>query len=325
MKFLPSLKSAKSLALVAATIATAIASSIAPSQAEQPTMIVRQSGHLQEYVYFPQANRYFGLPSHCTAVRELFSGAQTRVEGFLPLPGNMGTFLCNSELQGFTSPAFGSNAGVILLGGDPYYVKSDAFFKAMKITPMKLSEQEGKDFISRSPRFNKSFVLETRIAPPAPPAPAPLPPLRLPSIVALPPDMIATYPGRAELAVFVNSSESFPLGCPAVRNLWRGVKRIQVTADEHDRLLSFKPTRYGQTTKGGDLYCNSPDQIQGYISLAFKGTPYVGAVVVNGKTFMVNSPEFFGAMSIKPIVLDEKQVRDFLNNSKFGFTSLIKS
>jgi hypothetical protein len=43
---------------------------------------------------------------------------------------------------------------------------------------------------------------------------------------------------------------------------------------------------------------------------------------VNGKTFMLNSPEFFGAMKIKPIVLDEKQVRDFLNNSKFGFTSL---
>jgi Protein of unknown function (DUF3455) len=41
MKFLLSLKSAKSLTLVAATIATAIASSVTPSQASQPTSIIQ--------------------------------------------------------------------------------------------------------------------------------------------------------------------------------------------------------------------------------------------------------------------------------------------
>jgi hypothetical protein len=346
MKFRPSLKSAKSLALAAVTIATAIASSAAPSLAHQPTRFISTPGK-PDLVIYDSTKQSFALG--CKALSNLFqlptqqvtaAEYQQSVDRF-----EVGNLPCNDPNL-VKAATFLSGDGVItiqltrnLFGGTTtrqssfFVLAPSQFFGAMGITPTQLNEQQG---INLSLGNNIPFD-NTRIEaglqnlakptpkPPVTPAPAPLPPLRLPSIVALPPSMIATYPGRAELAVFVNSSESFPLGCPAVRDLWRGVKRIQVTADEHDRLLSFKPTRYGQTQKGGDLYCNSPDQIQGYISPAFKGTPYVGAVVVNGKTFMVNSPEFFGAMSIKPIVLDEKQVRDFLNNSKFGFTSLIKS
>lgn len=58
MKFIPSFKSAKSLALAAATIATAIAGIVAPSQAEQPTQIVRINPPRRTWISSP-ASKFF--------------------------------------------------------------------------------------------------------------------------------------------------------------------------------------------------------------------------------------------------------------------------
>jgi hypothetical protein len=183
MELLPSLKSAKAIALAAATIATAIASSVAPSQAEQPAAFFRpQFTPNTSHYYFEKSNTTFTIGDNCNEVMKLFSGTPfRRVEIFSSTPGRpSGSLLCNSQLPGFTSPAFGSNAGAIVIGNDAFFIKSDAFFKAMKIKPTNLTVQQGKDFIDRHPRINNNVVLETRIAPPVPPV-VPAPPVTPPA------------------------------------------------------------------------------------------------------------------------------------------------
>jgi hypothetical protein len=70
MKFRPSIESAKSLCLGAITLATAIAVNAAPSQAAQPTRIVRISGQ-PPLVIFDNDSVSFTIG--CQPVRDLWS------------------------------------------------------------------------------------------------------------------------------------------------------------------------------------------------------------------------------------------------------------
>ena len=323
LKFSP--KSAKVSILAAMTIATSIASTITPSLAEQPSSFLRPSSAPNtSYFFFGKSNVAFTVRDNCNEVSKLFGNTpfQSSQPFLLPPGRQVGELTCNGQVPGYTSPAFGSNAGVIQVLGDSYFIKSNAFFKAMKITPTKLTEQQGKDFIAQNPRINTNLVLEE--GPPPPPAPPALPPARLPMVLPVPPDRIISYPGLPDLAIFNNSSESFPIGCPAVRNLWSGIRTERATAQEHQNMLTYRPTKFGHTTRAGDLYCNSPTQIQGYVSPVFNQHPfkYAGAILVNGKTYMIDNYRFFQAMGITPVKLDDKQVREFLNKSTFGATNL---
>lgn len=167
MKFLTSFKSAKSLALAAATIATEIASSVAPSQAEQPNFIITATGKPQVIQFERNSYDRENYTIGCQALRNLWSGIQTKNIGIPAIYDRMTSRLrhldCNAPnlVQGYTSSAFGSNAGVIVARGNPLYIKSTEFFTAMGITPKSLTEQEGKDFMAQNSRaLNNSAVLE---------------------------------------------------------------------------------------------------------------------------------------------------------------------
>jgi hypothetical protein len=306
MKFLPSLKSAKSLALVAATIATAIASAIAPSQAEQPSAFFRpNSAPNTSYFFFGKSNTAFTVRDSCNEIQKLFGNTPSRkIDLFENLPGRLlGNLGCNSEVPGFTSPAFGSNAGVIQVNGDVFFIKSDAFFKAMKITPSKLNEKQGKDFIAQNPRINNNVVLE--LGPPPPPAPTPLR-----RLLILRPDSFASEiiqaPGTPELVIFPNMNQSFTSGCQAVRNLWSKIPTRKVKADEFQRVVN--------RSLAGELFCKQPNKVKGYTSPAF--SPHAGVIVTNGKPFVVRSGEVFNAMDVDLIRLSEEEGQKFIDRNR---------
>jgi hypothetical protein len=183
MKLLPSFKSAKAICLAAVAIATAIAGSVAPSRADQVISILRPlqiPGVPQEVVTF---NNSQSFTIGCVAVRNLWPGVPSRqLPPFSLSPRLTASLDCKNPnvVKGYTSSAFGSNAGVIVTGGLPFYFKSGPFFEAMGITPTKLNEQQGKEFIDRNPQLKTNTVLETRAgrpesAPPVAPPASPLP------------------------------------------------------------------------------------------------------------------------------------------------------
>jgi hypothetical protein len=308
MKLPPSFKSAKAICLAAVAIATAIASSVAPSQAEQPVAFFRPNlSPNTTHFFFEKSNTAFTVRDSCDAVQKLFGNTQFRSNTFAAFPpgrllGNLG---CNSEIPGFTSPAFGSNAGVIQVNGDVFFIKSDAFFTAMKIKPTKLTEQQGKDFIAQNPRINNNVVLE--LGPPPPPFTPPAPLRRL---LVLRPDSFASEiiqaPGKPELVIFPNMNQSFTSGCQAVRNLWSKITTKQVTVKDYEAVQRRNVI--------GELYCNQPTKVKGYTSPAF--SPHAGVIVTNGKPFVVRSGEVFNAMNVDLIRLSEEEGQKFIDRNR---------
>ena len=325
MKLKFSLKSAKASILAAMTIASAIASTITPSLAEQPSSFLRPSSAPNtSYFFFGKSNVAFTVRDNCNEVSKLFGNTpfQSSQPFLLPPGRQVGELTCNGQVPGYTSPAFGSNAGVIQVGGDSYFIKSNAFFKAMKITPTKLTEQQGKDFIAQNPRINTNLVLEEGPPPPpAPPAPAPLPPISLPILFPYSATRIISHPGKAVLVIFGETMESFPIGCPALRNLWSGIRTEAATLDEYNNMTSMKATKFGIAVKLADLYCNNPVGVKAYTSPLFGN--YAGAIVTDGKPYFVQSTEFFTAMGITPVKLNDQQARDFVNNTTFRSSTLL--
>ena len=190
MKLKSSLKSAKASILAAMTIASAIATYAAPSLAALPTWIVSTPGKPDLAVYRGNITQGFALG--CPALRNLWSGIRTENttdhNAYNKLANFEGSSLryldCNAPglVQGYTSPAFGSNAGVIIARGYPHYIKSAQFFTAMGIRPINLTEQEAKSFIIQHSRgLSTNVVLETQIAPIAPPQTPAAPPVVIPT------------------------------------------------------------------------------------------------------------------------------------------------
>jgi hypothetical protein len=169
MKFLPSLKSAKSLALVAATVVTALVSNIAPSQASKPNRVIVTDGQPQVVIFESDLQ---SLAIGCMKVRNLWSGIRqtqnvspqeyqriinataTRLVGHL----NCGA---PNLVQGYTSPAF-PKAGVIVTHGVPFFVTTTEFFFALGITPTKLNAVEGQKFIQQRLQLFTNVTLDTR-------------------------------------------------------------------------------------------------------------------------------------------------------------------
>jgi hypothetical protein len=189
MKFQPALKSAKASILAAITIATSIASNVAPSQAEQPDSIFTAAGKPQVLQFNREGYNRQNFTIGCQALRNLWSGIETKNIGIPIIYDGMASsptvplkhLDCNAPnlVQGYTSSAFGSKAGVIVTRGNPLYIKSTQFFTAMGITPKSLTEQQGQDFIAQNSRaLNSSVVLEVGL-PNLQPGPKPpnLPPV----------------------------------------------------------------------------------------------------------------------------------------------------
>jgi hypothetical protein len=173
MNFLRSINSAKALCLAAATIAITLAGNIAPSQASQPGRVIQTPGQ-PEVVIFDIDLQSFAIG--CQSVRNLWKGIPTeRVspQEYQKIISSasahlVGSLACNAPniVQGFTSPAFGSDTGVIVTGGVPFFVKTGDFFTAMGIKPTKLTLEQGNQFISQNRRINTNVTLETRGAAP---------------------------------------------------------------------------------------------------------------------------------------------------------------
>jgi hypothetical protein len=242
MKLLPSFKSAKALALTAVTIATAMVSSIAPSQAEQPTNVVRTFAS-QNFVHFQKAGQSFGLPDNCPAVSKLFSGAPLLyLRSYENVPGRIvGSLSCNSELRTYTSPAFRQNAGVVIINSEAFYVRDSALLKAMNVKPIELDARAGKLFLRSHSRLSTNVTLETPSATPAPPV-TPKPPT--PPVTPKPPAPPVTPPPAAASSI-------------SVLNLGAYVIRYNVTYDMNGSSQNFDS---GDITVGKKVVLSIPPQ-----------------------------------------------------------------
>jgi hypothetical protein len=181
MKFLPSFKSAKALVLAAVTVATAIASNVAPSQASKPLSIIQTPGKPEIAVFDSEGS----FEIACPAVRNLWSGLATKnvtPQEYQKVINSTFTIFagplnCNapSIVQGYTSSAFnvGGIAGVIVVRKIPYYVKSDRFFSALGIKPTALSVPEGVKFREKNVQLINNVALD--IIPGNPPSVTPTP------------------------------------------------------------------------------------------------------------------------------------------------------
>ena len=170
MKLKSSLKFAQVSILAAMTIASAIASSITPSLATQPTEIIRATGQ-PEVIIFGDTSQSFEIG--CQPLRDIWKDLKTQqinIRGYRYRTSSsrsllVGKLLCNStQVQGVISPAFGSNVGVILVRGNPFYVKTDRFFSTMGITPNQLSDRQAQSFLEQyGAALKKNTVLETML------------------------------------------------------------------------------------------------------------------------------------------------------------------
>jgi cyclic lactone autoinducer peptide len=328
MKFLPSLKSAKALALVAATIATAIASSAAPSLAHQPTRLISTPGK-PDLVIYDSTKQSFALG--CKALSNLFqlptqqvtaAEYQQSVDRF-----EVGNLPCNDPNL-VKAATFLSGDGVItiqltrnLFGGTTtrqssfFVLAPSQFFGAMGITPTQLNEQQGINLsLGNNIPFDNTRIeagLQNLAKPtPKPPVtPAPAPPAPLRRLLVLRPDSFASEiiqaPGKPELVIFPNMNQSFTSGCQAVRNLWSKIPTKQVTVKDYEVVQRRNVI--------GELYCNQPTRVKAYTSPAF--SPHAGVIVTNGKPFVVRSGEVFNAMNVDLIRLSEEEGQKFIDRN----------
>jgi hypothetical protein len=170
MKFLPSFKSAKSLALAAVAIATAIAGNITPSQASQPNFIMSTPGQ-PDLAVFGNERKVFKIG--CPELRNVWGGIETTEypltiyqQVISNFGGVAGELFCNNprRVKGYISPAFDANTGVLVTDGKPFFVKSGEFYKAMGITPTLLNQVQGNFLIQRHPQIKSNPILEPKTA-----------------------------------------------------------------------------------------------------------------------------------------------------------------
>jgi hypothetical protein len=188
MKFLPSFKSAKSLALAAVTIATSIAGSVAPSQASRATRVISTPGQQLQIVIFDGDKQAFKIG--CPGLRKVWSKLPTQAVSAQEFQNTLNGTLtklptrelpCNSpsRVKGYVTPDVGSGFGIIMTDGIAFGVKGDEFFfRAMNITPIQLTAKQLRDFSNQHPELQQNTVLEPLIASgfAIPPTSTPIPP-----------------------------------------------------------------------------------------------------------------------------------------------------
>lgn len=169
MNLLPALKSVKSFALATATIATTLASNIAPSPATLANRVISTPGQPEVVIF---ESNLQSVAIGCPALRNLWRGLRTQpvtAQEYQKIINATSTRLvghlsCNTPnvVQGFTSPAF-SNAGVIVARGVPFFVKTNDFFNAMGVKPTRLTLEQGRTFLSRNLQLNTNVTLEPQL------------------------------------------------------------------------------------------------------------------------------------------------------------------
>jgi hypothetical protein len=317
MKLLPSFKSAKAICLAAVTIATAIAAANVTSTLAQTTptpdlnskhgdtrpgsISFSNSGPnliTKFYVKYTVAGKSFTFESE-----NLLAPGKVR---FSISPKATDIVAIGKYFTGLEKP---------ILFEKPIKPGSNVCFKIFRNGPFPFSPVA----------FDNSCT-EIPVTPPTPPftPPTPTPPvqpqLNLPVLFPTNATRVIHYPGKPQVVIFGETMEAFPLGCMALRNLWSGLKTEPATLDEYDRMMNMRGTKFGISIRSGDLYCNDPNRVKAYISPLFG--QYAGAIVTDGKPFLVNSREFFTTMGITPVQLNDQQARDFVNNSRFSSTLL---
>lgn len=167
MKLLPTFKSVQALALATATIATTLVGNIAPSSASLANRVISTPGQPEVVIF---ENELQSLAIGCPALRDLWRGLKTKPVSAQEYQRTInatatrlvGQLSCNNPnaVKGFVSPAFGSNKGVILAAGVPFFTKTNDFFNAMGIKPTALSQAEGQAFVRQHLQLSTNVTLE---------------------------------------------------------------------------------------------------------------------------------------------------------------------
>jgi hypothetical protein len=262
MKLLPSFKSAKALVLTAVTIATAIASSVTPSQASRPTRIIQTDGR-PEIVIFGSDGQ--SVASGCQPIRDMWKGLSTQrvsaqeyqktiVSSSSVLTAHL---FCNrpDRVKGYVSPAF-PNAGVIVTNGTPLFVTTRAFFSALGITPTQLNQAEGDAFIARNPNIFTTLILEPNVA-------ASTSSISIANKAAYVARYTVTYSALQE------KKESFdiPVGKRAVFNLPSQARNIRIVGEAHTGINQRK-----------NIFSKTLSSLDGSICYTTTGTVFNPAV-----------------------------------------------
>ncbi|NJR32131.1 MAG: hypothetical protein HC778_03800 [Chamaesiphon sp. CSU_1_12] len=125
---------------------------------------------------------------------------------------------------------------------------------------------------------------------------------------------VISAPGKPEVVIFESNLQSVAIGCPALRNLWRGLPTQSVSVEEFQRIITATPTRLV-----AHLNCNNP-AIKGFVSPAFGSDK--GAIIAGGALFLTKTTDFFNAMGIKPTALSQEEGRNFLNQNRHLDTNI---
>jgi hypothetical protein len=173
MKFLPSLKSAKSIALAAATIATAIATNMAPSQAAHPNGILTAPNR-PAVAIFTSSGSVKAFALGCPELARLWSGVPNKSlsaanfdKTFSNKTLSLGHMFCggHQNIRAYTSPAFAamtgassSVVGLLVIDRKPYFVESAEFFTAMGVRPSVLTKEGGESILKEYAPFGNPFA-----------------------------------------------------------------------------------------------------------------------------------------------------------------------
>lgn len=308
MEFLPSFKSAKSLALVAATIATAIAASNMTSTLAQTTPAA-----LDLVKNAPQKIAQNSTQPGSISFSNSGPNLLTRFYVKYTVDGKSSTFESDSIIAPgkvrFAIPPQATNVVAIgkyffqlqqpILFETPINPSSNVCFKLFRNGPFPFSPVS----------FDNSCT-DIAVTPITPPAPAPKPPepplFQTFGLPASLPSRIIVAPGKPQLVIF-NRLQAFKIGCLPLRALWDPMPTIQVDQNQYQSALNLFD---GRSYLAGELPCNSPNRVKGYTSPAF--TPYAGVIVTDGSPFAVSSSAFFGAIGITPQSLSDEAGRRFL-------------
>lgn len=132
---------------------------------------------------------------------------------------------------------------------------------------------------------------------------------------AAPPTRVIQAPRQPAVVIFGNQSQSFTIGCQAVRDLFSGQPTQKVSLQEYQQIISSPSARLA-----GNLGCNVPmTKDLGLITPAFTKAGYAGVIVLNQVPFYVKNSEFFTAMGLRTVAGNENDGRLFMlgNNREY--------
>jgi hypothetical protein len=140
---------------------------------------------------------------------------------------------------------------------------------------------------------------------------------------AAPPTRVIQAPRQPAVVIFGNQSQSFTIGCQAVRDLFSGQPTQKVSLQEYQQIISSPSARLA-----GNLGCNVPmTKDLGLISPTYTKAGYAGVIVLNQIPFYVKNREFFTAMGLRVVVSNENngQLFTFANREYLQKNAVIEA